>query len=395
MFIADFHIHSKYSLATSRDMDIKALSSWAAIKGISMLGTGDFTHPKWIKELKRNLVKEGRSYSYGGIEFILTAEVSNIYRKAGRTRKVHNIIFAPCIRSAEEAGKALSEYGRLASDGRPILKLDCRRMAKLLEKVDPEIFIVPAHIWTPHFGVLGAVSGFESLEECFEDETSRIFAAETGLSSDPGMNWRYSDLDRVSLISNSDAHSPSKLGREANVFSGRIDYKGLVNILKKQDTKRFLYTIEFFPEQGKYHWDGHRACGIRLSPGEAVSSGNACPACGKALKAGVMHRVEELADRPVGYTSASRPPYKRVIALADIISEALGARGASKKVSAEYRRITGALGGEIRALIEAEEEELKEACPPKVARGIMNARKGAVKIEPGYDGVYGTVKACA
>lgn len=392
-YIADFHIHSKYSRGTSKDMDIDHLTLWAKLKGVSMLGTGDFTHPLWLAELKRSL-EEGSDgvLRRDGIDFLLTAEVSNIYFKAGRTRKVHTMIFAPSFGVAEEIGKMLSDYGNLSSDGRPILHLECNRLAKRIFSISREALIVPSHVWTPHFGIFGANSGFDAPEECFEDETDRICALETGLSSDPAMNRRWSKLDRFALISNSDAHSPSKIGREANVFSEGIGYRDLVRALRKKGDGRFLSTIEFFPEEGKYHWDGHRACGVRLSPREAAKTRNLCPRCGKPVTVGVMHRLEALADREEGYADASRPPFMRLVPLAEIIGDALQLSPDSATVMKEYRQMIKNLGNEFRLLIEIPEKELIERCPPKIARGIINVREGKVEILPGYDGAYGEVK---
>jgi uncharacterized protein (TIGR00375 family) len=373
-------------------MAIPSLVSWAKLKGISMLGTGDFTHPMWLAELKANL-KEAASgvYESAGTSFILTTEVSNIYFKSGRTRKVHNMIFAPSFKAVEEINRILSEYGSLSSDGRPILSLECDKMAKMLSAADPAIFLVPGHAWTPHFSIFGSNSGFDSPEECFDAETPKVFAVETGLSSDPAMNWRWSKLDRFTLISNSDAHSPSKLGREANVFKDRIDYKDLITILKTKDRSRFLYTIEFFPEEGKYHWDGHRLCKSAVSPRDAIRSNNICPVCGKKVTIGVMHRVELLADRPEGFVLESSPSFKRVVPLAEIVANAIGVSAASASVEREYLGLIKMMGNEFRILLELPEEDLKRLCPPKIAKGIMNMRSGAVEISPGYDGEYGKV----
>ncbi|MBI5124384.1 MAG: DNA helicase UvrD [Candidatus Omnitrophica bacterium] len=393
MFIADFHIHSKYSRATSKDMEVPSLAKWAKIKGVSMLGTGDFTHPLWLEELKKHLKESDHGvYLYEGIYFVLTAEVSNIYFKAGRTRKVHNMIFAPNFKVADEINKLLGEYGSLSSDGRPILGLECDKMAKMLFAIDPEILIVPGHAWTPHFSIFGSNSGFDSPEECFEDQTPKIYSIETGLSSDPAMNWRWSKLDRFCLTSNSDAHSPAKIGREANVFKDKINYKELIQILKTKDKTRFLYTIEFFPEEGKYHWDGHRACKARLEPEEAMRINNQCPVCGKNITIGVMHRLVGLADRKEGYVLDSSPSFKSMVPLAEIIGEALGLSPDSVTVEREYLQLIKNFGNEFSILIEASEDELKERCPPKIAKGVSNMRKGDIQALPGYDGEYGKVK---
>ena len=391
-FIADFHIHSKYSRATSKDMEIPSLAKWAKIKGMSLLGTGDFTHPLWLAELKAKLEScEYGIYKYEDVYFILTTEVSNIYFKAGRTRKVHNIIFAPSFEATEEVNKVLSEYGDLSNDGRPILSMECDKMVKAISNINPDIFVVPSHAWTPHFSIFGSNSGFDSPEECFEAETPKIFSLETGLSSDPAMNWRWSKLDRFCLTSNSDAHSPSKIGREANVFKAKFTYKELMQILRNKDRSKFLYTIEFFPEEGKYHWDGHRQCKTRLSPKESAQIDNKCPACGKKVTVGVMHRVEGLADRPEGFISESSIPFKRMVPLPEIIGDALGVRPDSMTVEKEYMRLIKTLGSEFNIILETEEKALEKMCPPKIALGITNVRKGNVEILPGYDGEYGKV----
>lgn len=393
MFIADLHIHSKYSRATSRDMDIPSLVKWAKIKGISMLGTGDFTHPVWLSELKDKLTEAGDGiYDCGGVYFILTTEVSNIYFKAGRTRKVHNIIIAAGFKIADEINKLLGGYGSLSSDGRPIISLECEKMAKMLFAIDPELLIIPSHAWTPHFGIFGSNSGFDSPEECFEDQTQKIFSIETGLSSDPAMNWRWSKLDRFCLTSNSDSHSPSKIGREANIFADKINYKILREILKTNDKTRFLYTVEFFPEEGKYHWDGHRACKTRLSPEEAKRINNKCPVCGKNVTVGVMHRVDSLADRKEGYEHKERPSFKSVVPLTEIIGEALGVGPDSATVEKEYFQLIKNFEDEFKILLEAPEDELKRRCPSRIFKGIINMRKGSVEKLPGYDGEYGKIR---
>jgi len=391
-FIADFHIHSKYSRATSKDMQIPALAKWSRIKGISMMGTGDFTHPLWFAELKSKLKEAAYGvYIFDGIYFLLTVEVSNIYFKAGRTRKVHNMIFAPDFGTVEEINKALSAYGDLSGDGRPILSLECDKMVKILSGINREVIFIPSHAWTPHFSIFGSNSGFDSAEECFEDQLPKIFSLETGLSSDPAMNWRWSMLDRFCLTSNSDAHSPSKIGREANVFKEKINYKDLIDILKTKDKTRFLYTIEFFPQEGKYHWDGHRACKASLSPDEAMRTNNLCPVCGKRVTIGVMHRLESLADRKAGFMLESSPSFKNVVPLAEIVGGALGMSPDSATVEKEYFQLIKNFGNEFSILLDMPEEELKIKCPPKIAKGVINMRNGDVEITPGYDGEYGKV----
>jgi len=358
-----------------------------------MLGTGDFTHPLWLAQLKDKLEDIDKGvYSYEGVYFMLTTEVSNIYFKAGRTRKIHNIIFAPNFKIVDEINKLLGEYGALLSDGRPILNLECEKMAKMLFAIEPDILIIPAHAWTPHFSIFGSNSGFDSPEECFGGQTPKILSLETGLSSDPAMNWRWSKLDRFCLISNSDSHSPYRIGREANVFLDKINYKDLIQILKAKDRKRFLYTIEFFPEEGKYHWDGHRACQTRLSPEEAMRMRNKCPACGKNITVGVMHRLASLADRKKGFCLESSPSFKSVVPLAEIIGEAAGMSPDSLTVEREYLRLIKNVGSEFTILLDIPEDELKKKCPPTIAKGIISMRKGSVNVVPGYDGEYGKVK---
>jgi uncharacterized protein (TIGR00375 family) len=392
-FIADFHIHSRYSRATSKEMDLEHLVPWAKLKGISLLGTGDFTHHIWFQELKSKLKPEGNGlFSYQGLNFILTVEVSNIYSKGGKGRRVHNLIFAPDFESAEKINNELAGYGKLSSDGRPMLGLDCVALVEIVKGANPDCFIVPAHAWTPWYSVFGSNSGFETIEECFEQYTKDIYALETGLSSDPAMNWRLSALDRFSLISNSDAHSPSRLGREANVFNCKMDYYEILRTLKERDKQAFLYTVEFFPEEGKYHYDGHRNCDILYSPAESKKNNNICPVCGRSLTIGVMHRVEQLGDRAEGFVREDAVPYKNLIPLDEIIAESKGMSKNAKAVEQEYRLLVQKLGTELDILLNVPEEELAKSCSPRAARGILNVRQGKVKITPGYDGVYGKIE---
>ncbi|MEE8359681.1 MAG: endonuclease Q family protein [Candidatus Omnitrophota bacterium] len=392
-YICDFHIHSKYSRATSKDMDIPNLAKWAKIKGISLMGSGDFTHPQWLSELKRVLEPKGDGiFRYAGIDFMLTAEVSNIYFKAGRTRKVHNIIFSPDLKTAEEINSFLKRHGNLEADGRPIVSTPCDKMVKELLKINPDCMIAPAHIWTPHFSVFGSNSGFDRIEECFEDQTEHIYSLETGLSSDPAMNWRWSELDRFTLISNSDAHSLAKIGREANIFDRPFTYKELKEILKSKDRSRFLYTVEFFPQEGKYHWDGHRPCEQRIHPRESKGLNNRCPACGKKLTIGVMNRVESLSDRDEGYKLESSPYYKNLIPLAEIIASALDMGVASLTVQREYNKLIAVFGDELKLLLNVPKDDILNQAPPKIGNGIIKVREGKVEVLPGYDGVYGEIK---
>ncbi len=392
-FVADFHIHSKYSRATSPDMNIKTLSEYAKLKGVSLLGTGDFTHYLWLEELKNTLKDSGNGlFEYNGVNFMLTGEISSIYSKRGKVRKIHNVIFAPGFDIADKVNSILSGYGNISSDGRPIIGIDAKDLAEILFGISKDIFIVPGHIWTPWFSLFGSKSGFDSIEECFEGYAKDIYALETGLSSDPGMNWQWSKLDRFNLISNSDSHSPQKIAREANVFDIEMNYKAIIDTLKKKDKKKFLYTIEFFPEEGKYHYDGHRLCNVRFSPEESEKNKNICPACGKPITIGVMNRVAELADRPSGFVPENSTPFKKMIPLAEIIADTLGVGEASKAVDAEYRAIIPRLGTELEVLTEVNEDKLLRELPVKIAKAIINVRNGNVKILPGFDGEYGTIE---
>ncbi len=391
-FIADFHIHSKYSRATSRSMDIEHIAEWAKLKGITLMGTGDFTHHLWLEELKVNLEDLGNGlFKYRDIYFILTAEISSIYSKKGRGYRIHNIIFAPSFKTVDKINNTLSRWGNLASDGRPILGIDAAELTRIVFDIDEECFFVPAHVWTPWFSVFGSMSGFNRIEDCFEEQTSKIFALETGLSSDPAMNWRWSSLDRFSLISNSDSHSPSRIGREANVFNCQLTYKDIIDVLKKKDKSKFLYTIEFFPEEGKYHFDGHRLCGVRFSPQETKAHKNICPKCGKSLTVGVMNRVQQLSDRSEGYQPPNAIPYKNLIPLDEVIAEAKGVTKGSKAVEAEYRMAISKFGTEFEILLRAKKEDLEKNLPRRIAEGILRVRRGGVVVQPGFDGEYGKI----
>ena len=391
-FIADFHIHSKYSRATSRDMDIKNLALWAKLKGITLLGTGDFTHHLWLEELKHTLEDCGNGlFKHAGVYFMLTAEVSSIYSKGGRTYRIHNLIFSPSFKSVDKINERLSKIGNLASDGRPILGLDAAELARIVFDIDENCMIVPGHIWTPWFSVFGSMSGFDKIENCFEEQTEKIFALETGLSSDPAMNWRLSALDRFTLISNSDSHSPQRIGREANVFNCELDYKTILDVLKTKDKKRFLYTLEFFPEEGKYHYDGHRLCGVRWAPKETKQNNGKCSKCGKPVTIGVVNRVEKLADRPEGFKPENSIPFKNLISFDEIVAEVKGVGKASLSVAKDYRSYLAKFGTEFDILLRASKEELLKGLPIKVAQGVLRVRQGQVDIQPGYDGEYGTI----
>ena len=405
MYIADLHIHSRYSRATSKDCTPEHLELWARRKGIHIVGTGDFTHPAWREELKEKL-KPAEDGLYvlkdeyriedetvrGSMtpRFVVTGEISSIYKKGGRVRKVHSLILLPGLEAAEEIAGRLEEIGNIHSDGRPILGLSCHDLLEILLTSCPESIYVPAHIWTPHFSLFGAFSGFDTVEECFEDLTPYIHAVETGLSSDPPMNWRVSALDRYHLISNSDAHSPAKLGREANLLDIEMSYEGLRRAI--QDGEGLYGTIEFFPEEGKYHLDGHRKCGLCLSPSETEKYGGVCPVCGRKITIGVSHRVEELADRPEDYIKPDGAAFESLVPLPEVIGASLGHSAASRKVLREYEDMLGKLGPEFEILRTIPQEDIQRAAGHRVAQGIMRLRQGKVERIPGFDGEYGTIR---
>lgn len=414
-FIADFHIHSKYARATSKDADVENLDKWAKIKGIDILGTGDFTHPLWVKELKektepaedglfkikpRFKIKNGIA-SDKDTRFILTGEISSIYSKNGKVRKVHNLIFAPSFDVLEKINAHLGWIGNLKSDGRPILGLDSKELAKIILNISEKCLIVPCHAYTPWFSIFGSRSGFDSIEECFEEYTKYIYAIETGLSSDPEASWANSSLDNITLLSNSDAHSPSKLGREVNVFEGsKINYDLIRDAIKNGpnsaksetgDGLKLIKTIEFFPEEGKYHWDGHRNCDLRLSPEESIKYNNICPRCGKPLTIGVMNRVFQLADRKLGEKPEKFIPFQKSIPLNEIIADVLETGVNTKTVDKYYKDIIKIFGNEFNVLIDVKEKEISNASSPEIAQGIERVRQGNVYIEPGFDGEFGKI----
>jgi uncharacterized protein (TIGR00375 family) len=392
-FIADFHIHSKYSRATSKDMEVKHIAEWAKLKGITLMGSGDFTHHLWLQELKANFQDLGNGlFKHKDIYFILTAEVSSIYSKKGKTYRIHNLIFAPSFKTVEKINEALGRQGNLASDGRPILGLDAEELARIVFDIDENCIVVPGHIWTPWFSLFGSMSGFDKIEDCFGKQTSKIFALETGLSSDPGMNWRLSALDKYTLISNSDSHSPSKIGREANVFNCELSYNAIRETVKTKDKNKFLYTIEFFPEEGKYHFDGHRNCNMRLSPKETKQNNGRCPKCNRPVTVGVMNRVEQLADRADGFLPDNNAiPFKSLIPLDEIIAEARGVKKGSTAAEKDYLNYLRQLGKEFDILLKFSKEELFSKLPTRLAQGIMNVREKKVNIKAGYDGEYGII----
>ena len=396
--ITDFHIHSRYARATSKDLSIKNLEKYARVKGVNLLGTGDFTHPEWFAEIKKELTEDGTGIlkTKTGFPFLLSVEVSNIYPQDGKLRRIHNVILAKSIEVAQQINALLNKKGKLASDGRPIFgKYTCYEMVEDLRKIDKDIEVVPAHIWTPWFSLFGANSGFDSVEECFKDQAQYIHALETGLSSDPAMNWRVSALDKYALVSNSDLHSfwPWRLGREANIIEMKnITYKAFLDALRTK--KNFVETIEVDPSFGKYHFTGHRNCNIVMAPSEAQKLKNICPVCKKKLTVGVLERVEELADRPEGFAPKDAIPFKSIIPLSEIINAVTGKAVSSKYSWQEYYRLVSRKEGrsEYDILLNLDKKELEKLSSPELAEAIMMNREGRVEISPGYDGVYGVPK---
>ncbi len=400
-YIVDWHIHSKYSRACSKELVLPVIDEWCKRKGINIVATGDWTHPAWFKHIKENLV-EKRQGVYGlkvggGTEFMLVQEISQIYKKGGRSRRIHNIVFSPSIETCEKVIKVLNDKGfNLKSDGRPILGIDSEDLYKLLKEIDEKIIIIPSHAWTPWYAIFGSKSGFDSVEECFGSMSKYIYAIETGLSSDPTMNRRLSQLDDVMLVSNSDAHSPQNLGREANVFEfdAPPTYDEFIRVLKEKDKSKFKYTIEFYPQEGKYYLDGCSGCEFSCLPVESKRLGGRCPKCNKIMTLGTLNRVEELADRKASTSSKNTVPFKSIVPLAEIIAEVVGVKSTqSKKVFAEYFRLTDELADEFTLLLDTPIDTIREiASDDKIALAIERMRKGDVHIEPGYDGVFGKVK---
>lgn len=409
-FIADFHLHSHYSMATSKESCPEHLVRWAKLKGLQLIGTGDFTHPGWLQELKEKIepAEEGlyklkADYADSPLQkvplacehpvrFILSTEISSIYKKNGRTRKIHNLLLMPSLAEAEKINAVLDRLGNIRSDGRPILGLDAKNLLEIALGVCQEVIFIPAHIWTPHFSLLGSRSGFDSLEECFEDLSPHIFALETGLSSDPAMNWRLSSLDRYTLVSNSDAHSPQNLAREANCFEADLSYSGIRSALQKPKEGQFLGTIEFFPEEGKYHYDGHRACQVCWSPEQSQTAGGICPQCGKKLTLGVLYRVMELADRSPDVRPPLASPFESIIPLTKILADLYQVGEKSGQVQQAYLHLLNSLGSELAILRTLPLEEIQGNSSALLAEGIRRTRAGEVEIRPGYDGEYGVIK---
>lgn len=407
-FIADIEIHSKYARAVSPQMVLENLALWAAKKGIKVLGTGDFTYPLWFKEIKEKLepaeaglfrlkekycLKNDGAIDSSETRFILSGEISCIYSKNGRVRRVHHLVYAPNIETVAKINTQLGWIGNLKADGRPMLGLDSKKLLQILLDASPDCVLIPAHVWTPWFGVFGSKSGFNSLEECFDELTPQIFAIETGLSSDPPMNWRIPFLDNIAIISSSDSHSLHRLGREATVLDTELSYSAIMSAIKNRG-KEFVSTIEFFPEEGKYHFDGHAACKISLSPEETKKNKGLCPNCGKPVTVGVMARIQELAasDRHEGFKPDWAKPFYSFVPLDEVIAESLDVGVGSKSVWREYDAAIKNFGSEFKILIDVSESELKSGLPPAIAEGVIRMRKGKVHIEPGYDGEYGKIK---
>ena len=418
-YIADLHVHSRYAYSTSKNLSLDSLTTWAKLKGINLLASADFTHPAWLEELRRGLTPaipgptiSGSTagsgdglYQSNGVHFVLGTEVSCVYRQGSRAKRLHMLMFAPDFETVDAINRRLAPLGRLDSDGRPTLKISARDLVSMVLDCNDQCFFIPAHVWTPWYGVLGSKTGYDSLEECFQDMYPHIHAIETGLSSDPAMNWQVPEMAGKSIVSFSDAHSAARLGRESTAFEGEMSYSGLAEALGNQ---RIAYTMEFYAEEGKYHYSGHRKCGVSLGPEETLGSSGRCPRCGRQLTLGVLHRLLELsggADTAPGlagnpaseravtvYGTANRPPFFRLTPLQGIIAQCMGVGESSKKAQAEYLRITPQIGGEIRALTKATLEELTIAGGESLARLILRARNGGVSVVPGYDGVYGRVR---
>ncbi len=397
-YVADLHLHSAYAYATSKALTLPNLAKWAKLKGIDLLASADFTHPRWFRELSENLTPEGNGlYRYDGVHFVLGTEVSCVYSQGGRGRRVHILVFAPDLSTVAELNLALASHGNLDSDGRPTLSLSVRDLTDLVLQTDPRCIVVPAHAWTPWYGVFGSKSGFDSLEECFQDLTPAIPAVETGLSSDPAMNWGVPDLAGKTIVSFSDAHSLPKLARELTVFDGPLTYQGLTDALFQN---RVAYTVEFYPEEGKYHYDGHRKCGVCQPPEASLERRGFCPVCRRPLTLGVLHRTRSLSTTtaddsrgPDGFIHShdGRPPFTRLVPLQEIIAQVRGLGLATKGVTNAYFDVVNQLGSELQALLHASADDLTVAAGEPLARAVLQARRGEVEVSPGYDGVFGTV----
>lgn len=400
-FIADLHIHSPYAFACSKALTLDNLSAWARRKGIDLLATGDFTHPTWAAELRVNLVGgQDGLYEYGGVRFVPGTEISCVYRQGGRVRRIHMLIMMPTLDAAEDFTRQLSLYGNLSTDGRPTVSLSARDLLALALDCHPEAIVMPAHAWTPWYGVYGSKGGFDSLEECFGDLSHLITAVETGLSSDPAMNRAVPELDSRSIVSFSDAHSLGRLGRELTAFSGELSWDGLEASLRDAGV---AFTVEFYPEEGKYHYSGHRSCGVVYGPADEAANGTDCPVCGRSLTLGVLHRVSKLAKRPLNDelqpdssglidSGDPHPPFVRLIPLQEIIAAIRGVGANTRRVAREYDGLVDHTGNELAALLYASPQDLLPVAGETLTEAIMRARTGEVTVEPGYDGIYGKVK---
>ena len=395
--VVDLHIHSKHARATSPRSDLETLASFAKVKGIDVLGTGDFTHPLWLKEIEEKLepaevglykLKTGNLT----LRFLLSVEVSIIYSKGGKVRKIHHIICVPSLVAAQKIQNVLSKVGRVDADGRPIFGMSSEKLCELVFSVSEKAMLIPAHAWTPWFAIFGSKSGFNSLEECFEKWTSHIFAIESGLSSDPAMNWMMPFLDDIAIVSNSDCHSPEKLMREANVLNCALGYDAIYDAIKSKDPKKFLYTIEFFPEEGKYHYDGHRDCNFSVSPQESKKLKGICPKCGRPLTIGVLNRVWELAGRAYGKKPKRAIPFKNFIPLDEIIAKVKKTSLQSKAVKETYRALVNIFGTELAILEDSAFKDLEKNAGVEIAKAIIDVRQGKVRIIPGFDGEYGKIE---
>jgi uncharacterized protein (TIGR00375 family) len=387
--ITDLHIHSKYSRGCSTNLDIKNLEKYARVKGVDLLGTGDFTHPKWFLELKKLTEEDGILKTESGFPFLCQTEISLIYSQDGKGRRVHNVVLAPSLDVVQQITDELLKKGRVDYDGRPIFKIPCPEFVEMLQQISPDIEVIPAHIWTPWFSLFGANSGFDSIKDCFQDKLNKIHALETGMSSDPAMNWRLSQLDKFKLVSFSDLHSfwPWRIGREATEFEIKdLTYKNILNALRDSGLTR---TIEVDPGYGKYHLTGHRNCNVCLEPKESLKLKDICPVCKKKLTVGVLERVEELADRDEGYVDNNRPKFLTLIPLSEIISHLYGAGIATKKVWAVYNELIENFNSEFNIMLNVSKDELIKVVDEKLADAIIKNREGKIKIKAGYDGVYG------
>lgn len=408
-FYADLHIHSKYSRATSKDLNLESIYKWAQLKGLTVVGTSDFTHPAWFAEIKKKCIEAEQGLlalkaeyaskidpeiplsCRGSVRFLLSVEISTIYKKGDRVRKVHHLVIAPSIEIAERINKKLGSIGNIKSDGRPIFGMDSRDLLELLTSISEDIYLIPAHIWTPHFAVLGSRSGFDSIEECYRDMTPYIFALETGLSSDPKMNWQVSKLDKWALVSNSDAHSAEKLARECNYFDTDLSYPAMFDAIRAKDPEKFLRTIEFFPEEGKYHYDGHRNCNVCFDPKQTNKVNSICPVCNTPLVVGVCNRVEGLSDRSAKEGEKGKIPFEGVVPLKEILSQVHKVGPSSKRVNQVYHTLLNEFGPELYILRELPVQTLTSNNYGLLARAISRMRNAEIEVKPGYDGEYGVI----